>query len=374
MLAADVRRAPALLRRRRGGRAAQRRSRPASEELMEPVELGRVRAPGARARLGARLGRAAAEDAPAARARRLPRRARARRRDRHDAARRRRGARPAARRQPLRATWRRSRRTTGGCSRPSPATRASCSRTTGSRSSSATRPSTTRSPGCRTGPCSPSRSRGALGRTVADRPQAGRPVRRPRRLQDDQRQPRPRAPATSCSSPSPTACSGVRPPERRRGAPRRRRVRGPARRRRAQRRGASRGAHARRAARAVRRSRAARCRCTRASGSPTPARRRERRRAAAQRGRGDVHGEERRQAAATRATSRRCTSRIRRRHELAAALEHAIERDELDVHYQPIVALAIGGSSRVEALARWHHPTRGLLPPDSSSRSPRRPA
>jgi diguanylate cyclase (GGDEF)-like protein len=57
--------------------------------------------------------------------------------------------------------------------------------------------------------------------------------------------------------------------------------------------------------------------------------------------------------------------RIRRRQELAGSLEHAIERGEIDVHYQPIVALASSGVVAVEALARWHHPVRGLLPPDT---------
>ena len=45
------------------------------------------------------------------------------------------------------------------------------------------------------------------------------------------------------------------------------------------------------------------------------------------------------------------------------ALEKAIGADELVLHYQPIVALADGELCAVEALVRWQHPERGLLPP-----------
>ncbi|MBI2705266.1 MAG: EAL domain-containing protein [Actinobacteria bacterium] len=41
----------------------------------------------------------------------------------------------------------------------------------------------------------------------------------------------------------------------------------------------------------------------------------------------------------------------------------ALERSELDVHYQPIVDLATGEVVAIEALARWQHPARGLLFP-----------
>jgi diguanylate cyclase (GGDEF)-like protein len=44
-------------------------------------------------------------------------------------------------------------------------------------------------------------------------------------------------------------------------------------------------------------------------------------------------------------------------------LQHATDRDELVVRYQPIVDLDSGAVASVEALVRWAHPTRGLLGP-----------
>jgi diguanylate cyclase (GGDEF)-like protein len=58
-------------------------------------------------------------------------------------------------------------------------------------------------------------------------------------------------------------------------------------------------------------------------------------------------------------------TRIRRRHELSAALDRAVDRAEITVHYQPIVSLANGRTVALEALARWQHPDRGLLLPGS---------
>jgi len=58
-------------------------------------------------------------------------------------------------------------------------------------------------------------------------------------------------------------------------------------------------------------------------------------------------------------------SRQRDRLELEADLREAIDRrpDELAVAYQPIVDLGTGLAVGFEALARWHHPRRGAIPP-----------
>ena len=41
----------------------------------------------------------------------------------------------------------------------------------------------------------------------------------------------------------------------------------------------------------------------------------------------------------------------------------ALAEEQIIVHYQPIVRLATGRLTGFEALARWAHPTRGLVPP-----------
>ena len=55
--------------------------------------------------------------------------------------------------------------------------------------------------------------------------------------------------------------------------------------------------------------------------------------------------------------------RTRDRTELSAELVGAVDRGELELVYQPIVDLATQAVHGVEALARWNHPIRGLVPP-----------
>jgi diguanylate cyclase (GGDEF)-like protein len=57
--------------------------------------------------------------------------------------------------------------------------------------------------------------------------------------------------------------------------------------------------------------------------------------------------------------------RVRERQELAAALERAVERGEIGVHYQPIVDLTGRRVVALEALARWTRRDHGVLAPTS---------
>jgi diguanylate cyclase (GGDEF)-like protein/PAS domain S-box-containing protein len=58
-------------------------------------------------------------------------------------------------------------------------------------------------------------------------------------------------------------------------------------------------------------------------------------------------------------------TRLVDRLELGEDLRHAIESMELQVEYQPVIDLNTGGIVGAEALARWDHPSRGWVGPDT---------
>src|SRR5207237_5052318 len=49
---------------------------------------------------------------------------------------------------------------------------------------------------------------------------------------------------------------------------------------------------------------------------------------------------------------------------LVGELRHGINNGQLEIHFQPQVDLRTGIAFGAEALVRWCHPTRGLVPPD----------
>jgi diguanylate cyclase (GGDEF)-like protein len=61
---------------------------------------------------------------------------------------------------------------------------------------------------------------------------------------------------------------------------------------------------------------------------------------------------------------RRYDELLRRRGTLESELRHAIDRDELRLVFQPVVALPSMRPVGAEALLRWHHPTLGAVRPD----------
>jgi diguanylate cyclase (GGDEF)-like protein/PAS domain S-box-containing protein len=54
---------------------------------------------------------------------------------------------------------------------------------------------------------------------------------------------------------------------------------------------------------------------------------------------------------------------IMHRLDMESALRQAIEKDEMEVYYQPVVDVKSGRIVWFEALVRWKHPTRGVLAP-----------
>ncbi|UWZ33714.1 EAL domain-containing protein [Dactylosporangium roseum] len=57
-------------------------------------------------------------------------------------------------------------------------------------------------------------------------------------------------------------------------------------------------------------------------------------------------------------------SAVVERHRLRADLDRAIADEAFLLHFQPIVTLTDGRTHGFEALVRWDHPTRGMVPPD----------
>src|SRR5690606_24102538 len=72
--------------------------------------------------------------------------------------------------------------------------------------------------------------------------------------------------------------------------------------------------------------------------------------------------------AAGRDTVRLCTDELRdqaaRHLELEAQLREAIEKDEIDVYFQPVVDVRTGAPVSLEALARWRTETGWVSPGD----------
>jgi diguanylate cyclase (GGDEF)-like protein/PAS domain S-box-containing protein len=59
------------------------------------------------------------------------------------------------------------------------------------------------------------------------------------------------------------------------------------------------------------------------------------------------------------------TARMELRIRLGAGLRVALERNELELYYQPIISLDDDRPAAAEALIRWNHPELGLLMPDT---------
>src|SRR5690606_38570586 len=55
---------------------------------------------------------------------------------------------------------------------------------------------------------------------------------------------------------------------------------------------------------------------------------------------------------------------MRMRRELAAGLREALANNQFHLVYQPQISLRDKRVTGVEALLRWHHPERGMVPPD----------
>jgi diguanylate cyclase (GGDEF)-like protein len=66
---------------------------------------------------------------------------------------------------------------------------------------------------------------------------------------------------------------------------------------------------------------------------------------------------------ALRSYSEALRNRVETRDKLVEEVAGALERGEVTAFFQPQVSVRTGAITGFEALARWHHPSRGLLPP-----------
>ena len=62
--------------------------------------------------------------------------------------------------------------------------------------------------------------------------------------------------------------------------------------------------------------------------------------------------------------SRAMTEEAHQRFELERGMRKALENNELELHYQPLIQVRSRRAIGVEALLRWRHPEHGLIPPD----------
>ncbi|MBL4575391.1 MAG: EAL domain-containing protein [Opitutaceae bacterium] len=58
------------------------------------------------------------------------------------------------------------------------------------------------------------------------------------------------------------------------------------------------------------------------------------------------------------------TETIKNQHNMLGDLRNALEKNQLELYYQPQYSIKTGEMSSVEALIRWHHPENGMIPPD----------
>lgn len=58
------------------------------------------------------------------------------------------------------------------------------------------------------------------------------------------------------------------------------------------------------------------------------------------------------------------SARVLERHEFEHELQRALDRGELELHYQPQLDIPTGCITGVEALLRWRHPVKGIISPE----------